>query len=92
MTRIAAALLAACLALPAAAVADQRGDTVARPNPQLALSVARRAAFYGVAIAPEALTLAQAAALHMAMVAGGRSRVETRRRIEQILRSDAFRD
>ena len=79
--------LAALLALGVATA----GPVAAGPNPQLALQVSHRLAFYGIDVAPQALTTPQAAALHLLMVSE-RGYLNVRRKARAILRNPDFRD
>ncbi len=77
-------LIALALATATPAAAEQ-------PNPQLALQVSGKLERYGISVPPEALTLAQAAALHNVLV-NRDSYLETRRRVRAILRNPDYRD
>lgn len=78
-------LIGAALVAAAPAVAD--------PNPQLTHSVANRLAFYGIRVAPDELTTAQAGALHLMLVSKrDRGKAYIRRRARHILTSPQFRD
>lgn len=63
----------------------------ADPNPQLALQVSLQLQRYGISVPPEALTTAQAAALHILM-AGESDYLVVRRRARAILRNPGYRD
>ncbi len=63
----------------------------AGPNPQLALQVSQNLARYGIAVAPEALTVAQAAALHN-VLSSRSDYLDVRRRARAILRDPDYRD
>ena len=72
-------ILAAALALPTAAAAQ---------NAQLLALVESRLPFYGIDIDVTQLSLEQAGAIHLTMSSGGESLIEKRRRIRAILRWD----
>ena len=64
---------------------------MAAPPEQLTRSVATRLESYRIDVAPERLTTAQAAALHILLISG-ESYLDTRRRAKVILRNPDFRD
>ncbi len=77
-------VLALALALAAA-------PSAADPHPQLALQVSLNLERYGIIVAPEALTTAQAAALHN-FLSRESDYLVVRRRARAILRSPDYRN